>query len=98
MRRASFKDVAKASDVANFGGDLSHVQLYVLNGSKVVYLSREAASERKPSGGSVAPAYCVVDGRSLMDKGNLYCCIKCKLMVREGWAWAGQPLISYGSL
>lgn len=35
---------------------------------------------RSPKG-LVMPARCVVDGRQLMDVGNTYCCLRCKLEV-----------------
>lgn len=70
VRRASFKDVVKATDIVRFGADIGGVQQYTLNGSKVIYLNREAATEKKPTNGSAAPAMCTVDGEQLLGQGS----------------------------
>jgi hypothetical protein len=98
VRRASFKDVVKATDIARFGADISGVQQYTLNGSKVIYLNREAAQEKKPNNnGSTAPAMCTVDGRAMMDKSSLYCSLKCKMQAEDGgftsWLDAQDPAV-----
>lgn len=79
VRRSAFKDVVKASDICRFGCDVGGVQQYTLNGSKVLYLNREAAPERKGTPTSAAPATCIVDGRAMMDKNSQYCSLKCKM-------------------
>jgi hypothetical protein len=83
VRRSAFKDVVKATDVARFGCDVAGVQQYTLNGSKVIYLNREQAPERKGSGASSAPAQCSVDGRAMMDKSSQYCSLKCKMHAED---------------
>jgi hypothetical protein len=98
VRRASFKDVVKATDIARFGADVSGVQQYTLNGSKVIYLNREAALEKKPNNnGSTAPAMCTVDGRAMMDKSSLYCSLKCKMQAEDAgftcWLDAQDPAV-----
>jgi hypothetical protein len=98
VRRASFKDVVKATDIARFGADIGGVQQYTLNGSKVIYLNREAAQEKKPNNnGSTAPAMCTVDGRAMMDKSSLYCSLKCKMQAEDagftGWLDAQDPAV-----
>jgi hypothetical protein len=98
VRRASFKDVVKATDIARFGADISGVQQYTLNGSKVIYLNREAALEKKPNNnGSTAPAMCTVDGRAMMDKSSLYCSLKCKMQAEDAgftcWLDAQDPAV-----
>jgi hypothetical protein len=98
VRRASFKDVVKATDIARFGADISGVQQYTLNGSKVIYLNREAALEKKPNNnGSTAPAMCTVDGRAMMDKSSLYCSLKCKMQAEDAgftcWLDSQDPAV-----
>ncbi|WIA29514.1 hypothetical protein OEZ86_012015 [Tetradesmus obliquus] len=98
VRRASFKDVVKATDIARFGADIGGVQQYTLNGSKVIYLNREAALEKKPNNnGSTAPAMCTVDGRAMMDKSSLYCSLKCKMQAEDagftGWLDSQDPAV-----
>ncbi len=83
VRRSAFKDVVKASDIGRYGADVGGVQQYTLNGSKVIYLNREQAPERKPGAACTAPAQCSVDGRAMMDKSSLYCSIKCKLIAED---------------
>jgi hypothetical protein len=83
VRRSAFKDVVKATDIARFGCDVAGVQQYTLNGSKVIYLNREQAPERKGSGASSAPAQCSVDGRAMMDKSSQYCSLKCKMHAED---------------
>jgi hypothetical protein len=72
--------VIKASDIIRFGPDTTGVQQYTLNGSKVLYLSREASTDKKGASANGAPASCIVDGRAMMDRSSLYCSLKCKLM------------------
>ncbi|GBF96302.1 hypothetical protein Rsub_09097 [Raphidocelis subcapitata] len=79
VRRSAFKDVVKASDILRFGCDVAGVQQYTLNGSKVLYLNREAAPDRKGAPTAAAPATCSVDGRAMMDKNSQYCSLKCKM-------------------
>jgi uncharacterized membrane protein YgcG len=79
VRRSAFKDVVKATDIVRFGCDTGGVQQYTLNGSKVLYLNREAAPERKGAPTAAAPATCAVDGRAMMDKNSQYCSLKCKM-------------------
>ncbi|GBF94086.1 hypothetical protein Rsub_07354 [Raphidocelis subcapitata] len=79
VRRSAFKDVVKASDIARFGCDIGGIQQYTLNGSKVLYLAREAAPDRKATPTAAAPATCAVDGRAMMDKSSQYCSLKCKM-------------------
>jgi hypothetical protein len=79
VRRSAFKDVVKASDIVRFGCDINGIQQYTLNGSKVLYLNREAAPDRKAQPTAAAPAMCVVDGRGMMDKSSQYCSLKCKM-------------------
>jgi hypothetical protein len=79
VRRSAFKDVVKATDIARLGCDTSGVQQYTLNGSKVLYLNREATPERKGTPTAAAPATCSVDGRAMMDKNSQYCSLKCKM-------------------
>ncbi|KAI8476398.1 MAG: hypothetical protein J3K34DRAFT_455740 [Monoraphidium minutum] len=79
VRRSAFKDVVKATDIVRFGCDTAGVQQYTLNGSKVLYLNREAAPDRKAAPTAAAPATCAVDGRAMMDKGSVYCSLKCKM-------------------
>ncbi|KAF6252388.1 hypothetical protein COO60DRAFT_1287132 [Scenedesmus sp. NREL 46B-D3] len=98
VRRASFKDVVKATDIARFGADIGGVQQYTLNGSKVIYLNREAALEKKPNNnGSTAPAMCTVDGRAMMDKSSLYCSLKCKMQAEDAgftsWLDSQDPAV-----
>eukprot|EP00879_Flechtneria_rotunda_P000308 GHRR01000399.1.p1 GENE.GHRR01000399.1~~GHRR01000399.1.p1 ORF type:complete len:548 (+),score=194.84 GHRR01000399.1:295-1938(+) len=83
VRRASFKDVVKAIDICRFGADISGVQQYTLNGSKVIYLNREAAPDKKNANATGAPAMCTVDGRAMMDKSSLYCSLKCKMQAED---------------
>ncbi|KAF6266616.1 hypothetical protein COO60DRAFT_6155 [Scenedesmus sp. NREL 46B-D3] len=83
VRRSAFKDVVKATDIARFGCDVAGVQQYTLNGSKVIYLNREQAPERKGSGAGSAPAQCSVDGRAMMDKSSQYCSLKCKMHAED---------------
>eukprot|EP00878_Enallax_costatus_P001252 GHUV01001396.1.p1 GENE.GHUV01001396.1~~GHUV01001396.1.p1 ORF type:complete len:538 (+),score=186.29 GHUV01001396.1:251-1864(+) len=83
VRRASFKDVVKATDICRFGADISGVQQYTLNGSKVIYLNREQTTEKKNNNGAAAPAMCTVDGRAMMDKSSLYCSLKCKMQAED---------------
>ncbi|WIA09090.1 hypothetical protein OEZ85_008503 [Tetradesmus obliquus] len=83
VRRSAFKDVVKATDIARFGCCVAGVQQYTLNGSKVIYLNREQAPERKGSGASSAPAQCSVDGRAMMDKSSQYCSLKCKMHAED---------------
>lgn len=83
VRRASFKDVVKATDICRFGADVSGVQQYTLNGSKVIYLNREQTIEKKNNNGAAAPAICTVDGRAMMDKASLYCSLKCKMHAED---------------
>jgi hypothetical protein len=73
----------KAVDILRFGADVAGVQQYTLNGSKVIYLNREATNEKKTNGASVAPASCTVDGRAMMDKTSLYCSLKCKMQAED---------------
>ncbi|KIY92841.1 hypothetical protein MNEG_15121 [Monoraphidium neglectum] len=56
VRRSAFKDVVKATDILRFGCDTSGIQQYTLNGSKVLYLNREAAPDRKAAPTAAAPA------------------------------------------
>ncbi|KAF8073120.1 dnaK [Scenedesmus sp. PABB004] len=97
VRRASFKDVVKATDIVRFGADIGGVQQYTLNGSKVIYLNREAAAEKKPNNGTAAPAQCTVDGRAMMDKSSLYCSLKCKMHAEDpgfnAWLDAQDPSV-----
>lgn len=92
VRIASFKDVVKATDICRFGADISGVQQYTLNGSKVIYLNREQTTEKKNNNGAAAPAMCTVDGRAMMDKSSLYCSLKCKMQAEDsGFAcWLDQ--------
>ena len=83
VRRSAFKDVVKAVDILRFGADVAGVQQYTLNGSKVIYLNREATNEKKSNSASAAPAACSVDGRAMMDKTSLYCSLKCKMQAED---------------
>lgn len=95
VRRSAFKDVVKAADILRFGADTAGVQQYTLNGSKVIYLNRELAQEKKSPSASAAPATCTVDGRAMMDKTSLYCSLKCKLQAEDAgfnsWLDAQDP-------
>jgi hypothetical protein len=83
VRRSAFKDVVKAADIVRYGADVGGVQQYTLNGSKVIYLNREQAPEKKPASASTAPASCSVDGRAMMDKSSTYCSLKCKMTAED---------------
>eukprot|EP00877_Chromochloris_zofingiensis_P005793 jgi/Chrzof1/15214/Cz09g31260.t1 len=80
IRRSTYHEVVKASDVARMV-DVSGIQHYVINGSKVLFLCPRP--QPRPPKGVVAPARCVVDGRQLMDSGSTYCSIRCKLETED---------------
>ncbi len=70
----------KAGDIARLA-DISGIQHYVINGSKVLFLNPRP--QPRPPKGVVAPARCAVDGRQLMDHGSTYCSLRCKLEVED---------------
>ena len=88
VRRSAFRDVAKGADLTRLGADVTAVQQYTLNGSKVVYLNREGAGatgsdNKKYLQHQLVPSTCVVDGRAMMDKANKYCSMRCKLVTED---------------
>lgn len=101
VRRSAFKDVVKAADLARLGADAAGVQQYTLNGSKVLYLNREAAPEKKAASTNAAPAACAVDGRAMMDRSSTYCSLKCKLTAEDAGfvAWlAGEDPCAHAAM
>jgi PLATZ transcription factor len=80
IRRSSYHDVVKVADITRLY-DIGGVQLYVINGDKVVFL-RQRPQPRPPKG-CVFPARCGSCSRQLMDDGAAYCCLRCKLEVEQ---------------
>jgi hypothetical protein len=80
IRRSTYHEVIKAADICR-AADISGVQHYVINGSKVLFL--RPRPQPRPPKGVVAPARCKVDGRQLMDHGSCYCSLRCKLEVED---------------
>lgn len=77
IRRSTYHEVVKVSEIAKLA-DISGVQTYVINASKVVFL--QPRPQPRPPKGQTMPATCKVDGRQLMDHGSLYCSLGCKLL------------------
>lgn len=75
VRRSSYHDVVKVSDFAKLA-DITNIQSYVINGSKVVFLKRRP--QPRPPKGAVGASQCVMCARHLQDV-NLYCSLQCKL-------------------
>lgn len=80
IRRSTYHEVVKASDVSRLT-DVSGIQHYVINGSKVLFL--RPRPQPRPPKGVIAPARCAVDGRQLMDAHSSYCSLRCKLEVED---------------
>lgn len=80
IRRSTYHEVVKASDVSRLT-DVSGIQHYVINGSKVLFL--RPRPQPRPPKGVMAPARCAVDGRQLMDAHSGYCSLRCKLEVED---------------
>lgn len=56
--------------------EISHIQSYVINGSKVLFLRRRP--QPRPPKGAVGASQCAVCARHLQDV-NLYCSLQCKM-------------------
>ena len=80
MRRSSYHDVVKVGDVARLA-DISGIQSYVINGSKVLFLRRRP--QPRPPKGAVGPSQCTVCARHLQDVSQ-YCSLQCKLDGESG--------------
>lgn len=75
VRRSSYHDVVKVGDVARLA-DISGIQSYVINGSKVLFLRRRP--QPRPPKGAVGASQCTVCARHLQDVSH-YCSLQCKL-------------------
>lgn len=80
VRRSSYHDVVKVGDMGRLA-DISGIQSYVINGSKVLFLKRRP--QPRPPKGAVGASMCTVCTRHLQDV-SLYCSIQCKLDSHAG--------------
>jgi hypothetical protein len=80
VRRSSYHDVVKVVDIMKVV-NISQVQSYVINGSKVLFLRRRP--QPRPPKGAVGASQCVVCARHLQDV-NLYCSLQCRLDGENG--------------
>lgn len=80
VRRSSYHDVVKVCDITRLA-DISGIQSYVINGSKVLFLRRRP--QPRPPKGAVGASQCVVCSRHLQDV-SLYCSLQCKLDSQAG--------------
>ena len=80
VRRSSYHDVVKVADMGRLA-DISGIQSYVINGSKVLFLRRRP--QPRPPKGAVGASMCTVCTRHLQDV-SLYCSIQCKLDSHAG--------------
>ena len=67
--------MVKVADLARLA-DISGIQSYVINGSKVLFLRRRP--QPRPPKGAVGASLCTVCSRHLQDVSH-YCSIQCKL-------------------
>lgn len=75
MRRSSYHDVVKVADISRMA-DISSIQSYVINGSKVLFLRRRP--QPRPPKGAMGASQCSVCSRHLQDV-SAYCSLQCKL-------------------
>lgn len=80
VRRSSYHDVVKVADMARLA-DISGIQSYVINGSKVLFLRRRP--QPRPPKGAIGASLCTICSRHLQDV-SLYCSIQCKLDSQAG--------------
>lgn len=80
VRRSSYHDVVKVGDVSRLA-DISGIQSYVINGSKVLFLRRRP--QPRPPKGAVGASQCAVCSRHLQDI-SLFCSLQCKLDAQAG--------------
>eukprot|EP00884_Botryococcus_braunii_P013364 jgi/Botrbrau1/22028/Bobra.0024s0042.1 len=76
IRRSSYHDVVKVSDIAK-DVKLQRVQNYTINGDKVVFI--KTRPNPKVPKLQVGGSQCKACGRQLNDIGNWYCSLQCKL-------------------
>lgn len=75
VRRSSYHDVVKMADISRLA-DISGIQAYVINGSKVVFLRRRP--QPRPPKGAVGASQCVICSRHLQDVSS-FCSLQCKI-------------------
>jgi hypothetical protein len=80
VRRSSYHDVVKVADIIKVV-NISQIQSYVINGSKVLFLKRRP--QPRPPKGAVGASQCVVCARHLQDV-NLYCSLQCRMDGENG--------------
>lgn len=80
VRRSSYHDVVKVQDISRFA-DISGVQGYTINSSKVIFLRRRP--QPRPPKGAVGASLCTVCSRHLQDV-SLFCSLQCKLDAAAG--------------
>lgn len=80
VRRSTYHEVVKISDISRLT-DISGIQNYVINSSKVLFL--RPRPQPKPAKGISQPAKCRQDGRQLMDDSAMYCSLRCKLEAED---------------
>ncbi|KAK9818149.1 hypothetical protein WJX72_007831 [[Myrmecia] bisecta] len=77
IRRSSYHDVLKTQDISRLV-DISGVQTYVINQSRVIFIKRRP--QPRPVKGAPGMSQCTMCARHLQDV-NLFCSLQCKLDV-----------------
>ncbi|KAL6774361.1 hypothetical protein ACKKBG_A24710 [Auxenochlorella protothecoides x Auxenochlorella symbiontica] len=75
VRRSSYHDVVKVAEISRHM-DLGEIQLYIINGAKVVFLRRRP--QPKAPRGTSSNYTCLMCSRHLQDN-NMFCSLQCKL-------------------